>query len=407
MDPPGWLTSERLVWCLLPQVEHGSIPEPTILSVLSQGLRGLGIPPPVWVARTDGVSFISLTKNQERALGPIVRVLSRGVFAPYRAASSWQRRLFPVARDAALRLVRHSGQPYQSLLTMTLHLVSRAATAEQIGSGSDVLVVSNQHSADCRLFIASAIENGTGVVYIPHAPVARNASYADLPSHFAGLRGRGEISYYEALDVPAEQLSTVGNTMVALESEWPSLSPDGPVVLALSPTSEGLVPHAAEGLAELDVQVRVVPHPGMDSKEVRALLPKRWEMHETMTVDVLREGGMAGLIQRSSGVAWEALYLGVPVIDLGIPSEVNYPVIAEPHVVFAAGDVGGAIEKARERCRDEGFRESARQWAAYWCKTTGTHAVDESVRLIKYAKNHPREQLLLDAWREPARNVMR
>jgi hypothetical protein len=264
-------------------------------------------------------------------------------------------------------------------------------------TNAEVLVVANQHSLNCRALLHAARTMDVPSVYIAHAPYADNAAYRDLPVSVAGLRGPREVEAYAALGAPRDALHVVGNPSISdLSGERDR---DGPIVLALSPHAPAVLAELIEATrSAVGTDVVVAPHPATSRRDVEPLLPRGWRVHDGSTQDLLRSG-VACVIQRSSGVAWEALSLGTPVIEVSSPGQTpNYPLIAEPVVpiVTTAEELRAALDRVRADGHDAA--SARRAWAASWCEVVGDQAVERARQLIETsAGTNP--EWALDAWR--------
>jgi hypothetical protein len=145
----------------------------------------------------------------------------------------------------------------------------------------------------------------------------------------------------------------------------------------------------------------VAPHPRSDTVALHRICPSSWTIAAgARTFDLLRDGHPC-LMQQWSGVAWEALALGIPTIQLEIPGVFGqYPVISEPHVVFVRtpGELSKAVSLA---CRESQIAEARlqlREWARYWCASTGQAAVENVLECIRVAQSSRVDSPVLDSW---------
>ena len=262
-------------------------------------------------------------------------------------------------------------------------------------SGLRILLVSNQHLSGHRAALRLASNSGMPTFYVPHAPVADNDMYRDLPVTTAALRGRLEVDHYSMLGAPRQRLHSAGNPAVSQLA--PPRYLNGPVVLALSSWPHDrmkavidLVKHGIGG----HTNVVVAPHPRNRRSAVRRLLPRGWSINSGRTLDLLAEGPRL-LIQHSSGIAWEGLYVGVPTVQIQLDSEApNYPLIAEPYVrtVRSAAELHEMAATLPEGIDRAGLRD----WALRWCATVGA---DATRRIVDVLEDMPEDaNLVLDAW---------
>jgi len=140
------------------------------------------------------------------------------------------------------------------------------------------------------------------------------------------------------------------------------------------------------------------PHPRNDVKALRAAMPATWSVWEGRTLELLRRGP-AAVVQRSSGVALEALQLGVPVVELSFPGDTPvYPFIREPFVHVAAD-----AERLRERLRacrdtDPSRRSELVEWARHWVAAAGPDAVSRATAVVERAKGRGPLGPIWDTW---------
>ena len=260
------------------------------------------------------------------------------------------------------------------------------------------LLVSNQHLSDHRAALHSSHEHGVSTLYIPHAPVASNDLYHDLPVNSAALRGDLEVDYYSKLGARHDRLHSVGNPAVPPLDPPPCLY--GPIVLALSPWSHdrmrAFINLVRDGIGT-QTNIVVAPHPRNSRKEVRRLLPDGWSINSGRTLDLLAEGPRL-LIQHSSGIAWEGLYLGIPTIQIQMDDEgPNYPLISEPFVQTVRS--AQELRDASTTPSKDLDRAELRDWAHRWCAAVGVVAARRVVDLIEDMPEDP--ELILDAWSLP------
>jgi len=319
----------------------------------------------------------------------------------------------PVARLAAgSREVRHAratverelpaGAPeaLERALQAAVRAQARAASALD-ALAPRLVVVASQHSTSSRAVIHAARERSIPTAYLPHAPVADTYQYRDLPTDHAGLRGLKEAEFYQALG--AERAPAVVGNPQATVVVPPTLDPHGPVIFAPRPQRpEQLLAQVAEVSAAAP-RVVVSPHPRMRGKAIyEGLWPSHWEVHDGWTAELLRRGHPC-VIQMSSGVAWEAMAHGVPVIELASEGSAapSYLVIREPYArVCSSGlDLIAAVADARLAAADLRARERLMAWAREWCAATGDDAIANAVGWIDECSNSELPiGALLDHW---------
>lgn len=307
------------------------------------------------------------------------------------------RRAEAAARDAL-------GAALPEALTRALQAAIRArgrAAAALDALRPTLVVVASQHSTSSRAVIHAAAERAIPTAYLPHAPAADTYQYRDLPTDFAGLRGDREVEFYRGLGAVRDP-ATVGNPQAHVEAPA-VLDPSGPIVFAPRPQAPELVRQQVADLAAVAAEVVVSPHPRMKGKaRYEGLWPTHWEVHDGWTAELLRRGHPC-VVQMSSGVAWEAMAHGVPVIELASATGAapSYLVIREPFVRVCAerDDLGRAIADARAAAADPAARQRLMAWAQEWCIATGPEAVARATQWIEACAAAPRPSgPLLDHW---------
>ena len=333
-------------------------------------------------------------------MGSQTQLLRSAALQPSDIVDSWKRctRLEDALRAEArsLGITLDPGSLRRRLLK-----ASRANTLLSIASQRGefrTLLVSNQHLSGHRAALNFSHNHDASTLYVPHAPVASNDLYHDLPVNLAALRGDLEVDYYGELGSLRSQLHSVGNPAVPPLAPPPQL--DGPIVLALSAWSQDRM-QAVMRLVRDGIGARanivVAPHPRNSRREVRRFLPDGWSLHSGRTLDLLKQGPRL-LIQNSSGIAWEGLYLGIPTIQIQVDDEApNYPLISDPFVptVRSAQELHETIMAPAK----EVDRADLRDWAHRWCAEVGVVAAK---RIVDVIEDMPEEaELILDAWSRP------
>jgi hypothetical protein len=262
-----------------------------------------------------------------------------------------------------------------------------------------VLVVATQHDTSIRALLHVAHLRGTRTVYVPHAPVANNAWYADLPVMFAALRGDLEVAHYREMGVTTGRMTAVGNPAVDAPVELPELALQRPAV-ALSPWPSSVVATYLDVVARGCPQAVLAPHPRTDVQSLAARIPSGWATWPGRSFDLLLEGPSV-LVQRSSGLAWEALSLGIPVVQVDLDRDPpNYPFLEGRYVlrVDSAEGLSAALDAARSQGADRAHRHELRTYAAGWCAATGSEAAGRCWGVIRAAADDEPSPLLLDGW---------
>ena len=294
----------------------------------------------------DDILFAHEGANPAATLDPVIEALARSRATP--PAERVVRPPFSLL-VAGLRDLRHArtavdrelptGVPasLERALQAAVRARARAVTALD-GLSPRLVVLASQHSTSSRAFIHAARERSIPTAYLPHAPVADTYQYRDLPTDFAGLRGPREVDFYRSLGAERDA-SVVGNPQASVKVP-PRLDPEGPVIFAPRPQApEQLRAQVAE-ISAVAPRVVVSPHPRMSGRpQYEGLWPSHWDVHDGWTAELLAQGYPC-VIQMSSGVAWEAMAHGVPVIELapetsGAPL---YLVIREPFALVCTSD---------------------------------------------------------------------
>lgn len=267
--------------------------------------------------------------------------------------------------------------------------------------GIRAMVVASQQNSSVRAALSIAHQEGIMTYYIPHAPTADNQIYRDLPSNYALIRGPEEVNIYRDLGAePTDRLVAVGNP--GIEGGSMSNPPDSTdVVYAPSTHQIGVLQADIAVILEgCDYPIKVALHPLMDSSTYRDLLPGEWEVVSTSdTYSYLRQHGAKVVIQHGSGVALDALTLGVDVIDLCHGGEQpNYHFMREPFVQVVAD--GTQLRQAIDAVpgRIEG-RAGRIEYARSWCSDDG-HAALQIADAIEstHSTGGGPAGMLLDGW---------
>ena len=361
----------------------------------------------------DGTLFAWNTGNQRRSLARLLKDPSvhrveweqpypevlRRLLEP-RHQSHLARRQRRLSRQL-LRQLEISDRPSRLLLdrftaqaTVGVHLARHAVERHSPAR----LVVASQHSIIARAMLVAAREAGVVSVYVPHAPVADNRVYQDLPVDAAALRGPLEVQHYARLGADPVGLHVVGNLGLSLGTDAPPC-PDGPVIVAPSPWEperlERFLAMVVDGLTD---PFTVCPHPRNDPAQLRSLLPTRARLVEGQRTWKVIARGCRAVVQSSSGVSTEGMLLGAPVIQVPLDDRPpNYPAIAEPYVrmVSDATELRRAVDTFGSAARGP-FVEQAHTWATGWTAHTGRRAERRLRSLL--ASDLPSVGPLLDAW---------
>jgi hypothetical protein len=349
------------------------------------------------------------TVNQARALDPPLRQL--GTRRRARSARPTWRRLRELSAQGRTRgkelvesvdrsLLPSEVDPLEFVYAFhvgaaMLALAERALTSRE----ATVAVIGSPHGLPGRALAHVARERGIASVYIPHAPVLGDAELVDLPVDYAALRGPGELDHYTDFGVDRARLDVAGDTSIDGVLQPAVIDPDRPIVFAPSPDPpDQLEAMVALIAASTDDPVVVSPHPRSDVRSLRAVMPAAWSVWEGRTLDVLRQGPPV-LIQRSSGVALEAMQLGVPVIELSFSGDTpGYPFIRDPFARFAsdAEQLGQRLGESRNA--EPAARAELAEWASKWVAAAGPEAASRAAAVIDRASAQGPLDPIWDAW---------
>jgi hypothetical protein len=354
----------------------------------------------------DASLFVYASHNQRRAMSPCLAgrsALGRSA-VPLRRYHGLAARVPVLAEAVAGALEGCDATGNHGFLYRTLLRSARAlAQAEAIleSRRPAVLVAATQHDASVRAFLLAARRRSIPTAYVPHAPVANNLWYKDLPFDHAGLRGDAEVEFYADLGADRTRLTVVGNAAVR-DVLPPPIDITSPPVLAVSPDPvDELAALVATVQAAIPGPVIVAPHPRSDLRLLRRLVPITWSIwRDGPTFDLLKLGPPC-VIQHSSGVAWEALALGLPTIDLRLSDDPpNYPLIAEPYVLPANGalELKEALKVARSTASSAADRDRLVGWALHWCSFSGPEAAERLATFVAAASADGSRSPLLDGW---------
>lgn len=399
----GDLLHETALWALRPQLlpylKSASMPNRAQAHLLRHVTRGR-VGRPLLHLASDGTLFVWTTLNQRRSFGRLVPVEP----SSRRHTSAWMSAQF-APRSTEVSLAEEAARRVRPILPVTPSmLMERMArmSAQLVFAGrllrqDDVsrLVVATQHSAAVRCFIAAARDLAIPSIYIPHAPAADNPQYADLPVDHAWLRGSREMEFYKQAGASPDRMAIVGSAGI----------PELPATIEAS--HEIVVAPSTWSRPELEAFFTVIrtsgigpfvvcPHPGSDVKALQQLAGVgNHVLVGTRTFDRLRAGGV--LLQHSSGVALEALLLGLPVIEVSTSGRApSYPFIQEPQVSFARTPKELRAHVAHHLHPSTAERDARVELAREWCVQTGPDAeaaIGRNLRLGQVA-----QEPLLDVW---------
>ena len=393
-------------WCAAPQLwvsfdaNRFDAPSP----FLSRPLAAVARVPRRWRRQwwmRGEVLFAAETLNQKRNLLPLtgeapdsvrrerIGRIRAGVRSAWRAERDVLRlaRAEPALSEAQLGRIHHLLMEADVLLAIMRHLLRQ--------TNPRLVAIASQNQPSLRALISAASERRIPTMYVPHAPVADDPIYADLPCDLAVLRGEGEIEWYRRKGADPDRLTVGGNPSLSLPDDVGS--EEHPPILAISPWYDvelaDVIARVTEATSE---EVCVAPHPLSDVPEVQRLIPAHWSIYRGgRTFDLLTRVD-APIMQVSSGLGLEALLIGRKVIQLDFTGAPRlYPYICEPYVrcVADAGELAAALAEDPSQSRRE-----RQQWASRWSSPTGSAAVEACRRSLEYAQHLTPTGFALDGW---------
>lgn len=331
---------------------------------------------------------VTRSVNEERVLDPIVtngrplpdlsksvRVTMPGAAArdiAARTASQWV--------DKALDHFRRTelAPSWRHAVNSTVHQL-RWWQSFDLTRFRAVLLARQTHPL-MRALISAAEAQHVPVAFIPHSPLTNFQT--DLPVSYAALRGPAERDWVvSAAGADPGGIATIGNPATSLlDAGPPALDARLPGVLAVSPDPAPVLRRVTALLLDAGLtDVMIAPHPRSDLGMLRRLLPRGWSLaHSGRTADLLRHGH-PWVIRMSSGVAWEAAALGIPVGDVRLTERPpDYPFLADATIfppLRTPGDVSRFVAAA-----PGADRHHLRSYARRWCAIDG----DESIRQARH-----------------------
>lgn len=398
---------KSVLWTALPEIyivleksELLGLPRDSTRALIRQAVKSILGWHHVSYALVDEVLYIATTSNQSRVLEAISgRTIKAERMSLGRAAAQAELERHRTVHRAKRARVDDVSALKVEASAVVLGWGARALQASK-GAISQLapkcVVAATQHSAIIRSFLLNAERFGIPTVYFPHAPVARNLAYADLPFTAAGLRGQAEVELYASWGAAPEKLHTVG--VPSQDSYQAATATLGHPILALSPWSQDVVRKVFNFVGKaLAGPVCVAPHP-RTSQDVLTGLPSGWYLNPyKSTQELLSKRQAPVVIQASSGVAWEAVAMGHPVIQLDIP-EIgrNYPFITEPYVRCVSNPQ--ELSNAITTIPDWHSRTEAMNHADRWGSPVGEAARQNARQVITEVKMSSASPLAMDYW---------
>lgn len=356
--------------------------------------------------------FLDVSRNHRLVLHPVIEAAERdqgaeasvvSVRPDRRRAAELEaeaieltRQLLAAATAVGVRLPVAPQRLLRDVISASAHLAYAEAAISQ--HQPEVVVVASNHGKSTRALNWAARERGIPSVYIPHAPMITERLLWDLPFDQAALRGSSERDLYGE-HVSTDRIAVVGDpSLSALEVT--QVSSSDPLVIAPTPYDE-LLGKMARALLEAEVEnVIIAPHPAQDLSQLGDYFPSAWEVSDVRAFELLRRGAR-GLIQHSSGLALEALLLGIPTIEMTFGREAsNYPFIREPYV-HRIGERTGELKEglaAIERDLLPERRSELVDWARSWCVSGGGEVADDAWEVVSATAERGATGPIWDMW---------
>lgn len=407
--------TRALTWCLLPELRLAPTWQPANFRLR---LYRLTEPSTCMNVLSDERSLaVFTTENQRRNLAPMFPKQEPQTFTKHDLTrEAYTRAIKSQVKTVMDRGVEEIRQTESSdHLHHWRHLVRDTFRNMQLARAvlrarkPALLFVSTQHDARIRAWLLAAQSLGIPSVYIPHAPVANNDFYHDLPVSHATLRGQAEVDYYrDRLSIKDPRIVAVGD--VSLETSSPlrqAHDPNLPGILALSPVSKVRLTLIVSLAVEAGLKNLVVaPHPRSDINMLRELLPASWRINTGERTAELLSRGAAFVLQSSSGVALESAALGIPTANLVLNDEVpNYPLHLDPHLITPVSTAEELTAFVDRSLSDEALADMTMTSSQRWRKATG----DEARQFLRnYLETSNRNSsFIYDGWKSDVDALLR
>lgn len=424
-DVLGRLPSDHVdaAWTLAPMIvqiyaEAGVGPlDPAFTTIVKRrvrsGLANARRAVRIRLTATDRAVFLMESVNERRVMEPIIGdetvplpTLRMQTFRARPVATSRTRATADTMYDA---LVERLGRPDglaglfidRKSLRRSVAVATRTigeARAFLTSHGPSAVVVGSPMNPLARAMVLAARELSIPTIYLPHAPAANQPWYEDLATDYAGLRGVGEVDFYAELGAPREGLTTVGLPYLA-DAEPPVINPDLPTVFAPSPIAAPLFRKLIDTVAAgAGSNVLVSPHPRQSVAVLRTQMPRSWKFASDISTAELLRSGHPRVIVHNSGVALEALRLGIPAIHVELTGSPSTYVMYDSGAVTVAG----SAEELRDLCGTvvtDDDRKKLISVASEWSSPIGEASVAAGRALVDRAIDEgPRPAPLLDHW---------
>jgi hypothetical protein len=328
---------------------------------------------------------------EEEELDPTVK--GRGLRRAFREAVDLAEAIAIAARERGIELPASPKRLYRRCLYWAAQSVVAQKLVRKVKP--TLVVVGSTPSAPSRALVRAARRAGVPTFYIPHAPSIEAVHLEDLPTDFAGLRGKLEVEHFQAQGVSAPGLSVAGNPSIP-DDEPPELDQAAPPVVGLSPVPTEILKQVLELASQVLDRAVIGLHPRLDRGTIESICPDGWEISDRRTYELLLEGPPM-LLQFASGVALEALHLGIPTVEFVFPGAIGYPFSKEPyvHAVSSDPELESALALARA---DSERREALLDWAAGWSSPNGEAAVDGLAGELLAAIDQGQRGPIWDTW---------
>lgn len=405
-----WITLPALMLSVDPFTRPSRLSRPRLYAVGRNPIRAISRRSGPHLASVAGCLTVSTSVQTARVLRPVITEL-KSRSGPARALT-----LPPLRPIDVVRRQKHV-LGFVSLLIASCrrnaaHVSARAL--EDVGNAymlfrraqevirsvrPKVLVVATQHNSATRAFLLAAREYDIPTIYLPHAPVADNIWYEDLPVHAALLRGVEEMAYYLRLGADSAGIRIVGDPSRShgVNVRAPLIGP--PIWAPPSKPSEIRQATALLWAAGLE-EVVVAPHPRADPRSLCKICPSSWEINVSSSTHDRLTAGTSVFIQSDSGAGLEALQLGLPVLNLMWPGRrANYPYLNTEFVINVHSSTQlasalGSLDVSQDAT------DSRRAYAGRWCERAGSDAVGEAATAIEQVRDDvwSRSRLINDIW---------
>lgn len=265
--------------------------------------------------------------------------------------------------------------------------LSEASESALQALSPSAVILANQHLPEHRSIIASSRRQGIPTVYLPHAPMATNRQYADLPVDYASAFGRGEVEVLKSFGADTSRVRVCGNPAMKLpESPTRETGPNCQrrIVAAPSPVTTGKLAWFFSSIrSACGDDFDICLHPRLPPDRIRKMIgPSTRVVSDIRTLDYIANTSCI-LIHMNSGVGLEAMAAGVPSINLIPPdSSPSYFYLLQDSVLTATSDSElGVLTRSLVR-EQEGYQQPQEMFGRDWLMWTGNRAETEIESLL-------------------------